>query len=113
MKRKFDYSIPEMNRRLLAIGRPIRKYLVISTLSSIIGALSHMGLMGFGALCLLAAAGFCSGVSRYAALTVLCAVLIAVAAIWRVSFPILVRTAFLPKCGCTCMKRSTAYHRRI
>lgn len=78
MKRKFDYSIPEMNRRLLAIGRPIRKYLVISTLSSIIGALSHMGLMGFGALCLLAAAGFCSGVSRYAALTVLCAVLIAV-----------------------------------
>ena len=37
MKRKFSYSIGEMNRRLLAIGRPIRKYLVISTLSSIIG----------------------------------------------------------------------------
>lgn len=77
MKRKFAYSIPEMNRRLLTIGRPIRNYLVISTLSSIIGALSHMGLMGFGALWLLAAAGFCSGTARYAALTVLCAALIA------------------------------------
>ena len=59
MKRKFSYSIGEMNRRLLAIGKSIRGYLVISTLSSIIGALAHMGLMGFGALWLLAAAGFC------------------------------------------------------
>ena len=50
MKRKFSYSIGEMNRRLLAIGKSIRGYLVISTLSSIIGALAHMGLMGFGAL---------------------------------------------------------------
>lgn len=58
MKRKFSYSIGEMNRRLLAIGKSIRGYLVISTLSSIIGALAHMGLMGFGALWLLAAAGF-------------------------------------------------------
>lgn len=66
-----------MNRRLLAIGRPIRKYLVISTLSSIIGALSHMGLMGFGALWLLAAAGFCKGTVRYAVLTVAGTVLIA------------------------------------
>ena len=56
MKRKFSYSIGEMNRRLLAIGKSIRGYLVISTLSSIIGALAHMGLMGFGALWLLAAA---------------------------------------------------------
>lgn len=43
MKRKFSYSIGEMNRRLLAIGKSIRGYLVISTLSSIIGALAHMG----------------------------------------------------------------------
>ena len=47
MKRKFSYSIGEMNRRLLAIGKPIRKYIVISTIASILGALSHMGLMGF------------------------------------------------------------------
>lgn len=68
----------EMNRRLLAMGRPIRKYIVISTIASLVGALSHMGLMGFGALWLLAAAGFCGGTAVYAALTVSCAVLIAV-----------------------------------
>ena len=78
MKRKFSYSMKEMNRRLLAMGKPIRKYLVISTISSIVGALSHMGLMGFGALWLLAAAGFCEGTAVYAALTGGCAVLIAV-----------------------------------
>lgn len=61
MKRKFSYSIGEMNRRLLAIGKPIRKYIVISTIASILGALSHMGLMGFGALWLLAAAVQCVG----------------------------------------------------
>ncbi len=68
----------EMNRRLLAMGRPIRKYIVISTIASLVGALSHMGLMGFGALWLLAAAGFCDGTAIYAILTVSCAVLIAV-----------------------------------
>lgn len=77
MKREFSYSILEMNRRLLAIGRPIRKYIVISTLASIFGALAHMGLMGFGALWLLAAASYCRGTIIYAALTVLCAALIA------------------------------------
>lgn len=77
MKRKFSYSMKEMNRRLLAIGRPIRKYIAISTIASVVGALSHMGLMGFGALWLLAAAGFCDGMLTYAALTITCAVLIA------------------------------------
>ena len=78
MKGKFSYSMKEMNRRLLAIGRPIRNYIAISTVASVLGALSHMGLMGFGALWLLAAAGFCDGMMTYAALTVTCAVLIAV-----------------------------------
>lgn len=77
MKRKFSYSMKEMNRRLLAIGRPIRKYIAISTIASVVGSLSHMGLMGFGALWLLAAAGFCDGMLTYAALTITCAVLIA------------------------------------
>ena len=77
MKRTFSYSMKEMNRRLLAIGRPIRKYIAISTIASVVGALSHMGLMGFGALWLLAAAGFCDGMITYAALTITCAVLIA------------------------------------
>lgn len=78
MKYKFSYSMKEMTRRLLAIGRPIRKYIAISTVASVLGALSHMGLMGFGALWLLAAAGFCSGTMVYATLTITCAVLIAV-----------------------------------
>ncbi len=78
MKGKFSYSMKEMNRRLLAIGRPIRKYIAISTIASVLGALSHMGLMGFGALWLLAAAGFCNGTIAYTALTIACAVLIAV-----------------------------------
>ena len=77
MKGKFSYSMKEMNRRLLAIGRPIRKYIAISTIASVVGALSHMGLMGFGAFWLLAAAGFCDGMTTYAALTITCAVLIA------------------------------------
>ena len=37
-----------------------------------------MGLMGFGALWLLGAAGYCTGTMRYTALTILSAVLIAV-----------------------------------
>ena len=78
MKRKFSYSMKEMNYRLLMMGRPIWKYIGISTLASTLGALSHMGLMGFGALWLLAAAGFCDGAGIYAALTAVCAVLIAV-----------------------------------
>lgn len=40
MKRKFSYSMKEMNRRLLAIGRPIRNYIAISTVASVLGALS-------------------------------------------------------------------------
>ena len=78
MRRKFSYSMMEMNRRLLKMARPIRTYIAISTAASILGALAHMGLMGFGALWLLAAAGICEGTTRYAALTVVCAVLIAV-----------------------------------
>ena len=78
MKRKFSYSMKKMNYRLLMMGRPIWKYIGISTLASTLGALSHMGLMGFGALWLLAAAGMCGGMGVYAALTVSCAILIAV-----------------------------------
>ena len=77
MKRKFSYSMKEMNRRLLAIGRPIRNYIAISTVASVLGALSHMGLMGFGAYGF-GCGWFCDGMMTYAALTVTCAVLIAV-----------------------------------
>ena len=63
MKQKFSYSFREMNARLLAIGRPIRKYLVVSTLASVVGSLSHMGLMGFGALWLLNLTGGVTGIA--------------------------------------------------
>lgn len=74
---KFTYSMKEMNARLLKMARPIRTYILISTASSVIGALSHMGLMGFGALWLLSAAGYCDGLSIYILCTCLCALLIA------------------------------------
>ena len=111
MKRKFSYSIGEMNRRLLAIGKSIRGYLVISTLSSIIGALAHMGLMGFGALWLLAAAGFCGNFALYGILTVGCAILIAVSRYLRAYFLIWAHMAFLPRCECSYLTRLTAWPR--
>lgn len=55
MKTRFRYSLKEMTVRLFALAKPIRFYLVISTLTSIFGNLAHMGLMGFGALWILSA----------------------------------------------------------
>ena len=55
MKTRFRYSLNEMTVRLFALAKPIRFYLVISTLASIFGNLAHMGLMGFGALWILSA----------------------------------------------------------
>ena len=48
--KKYAYSIPVLASRLIKKARPIAKYLTISTLASIVGNLSHMGVMGFGAL---------------------------------------------------------------
>ena len=52
-KTQFTYSLSTIIKRLFAFAKPIKKYLVISTLASIIGNLSHVGLMGFGSLYLL------------------------------------------------------------
>lgn len=60
-KYRFRYSIWEMTKRLFSMAKSIRGYLVVSTLASIIGNMSHMGLMGFGALWILAVAGKVSG----------------------------------------------------
>ena len=60
MRRKFQYSIPAMTGRLLKIAAPVKGTLLISTLASIIGNLSQMGLMGFGSLLLLSCAGWIS-----------------------------------------------------
>lgn len=49
-----------MTGRLLKIAAPVKGTLLISTLASIIGNLSQMGLMGFGSLLLLSCAGWIS-----------------------------------------------------
>ncbi len=49
MRNRFQYSLGEMTGRLLGIAAPVRKELTISTLASVVGNLSQMGLMGFGA----------------------------------------------------------------
>ncbi len=61
MSKRFSYSIPTMTRRLLKIARPVRATLWVSTLASIVGNLSQMGLMGFGALLLLSCGGMVKG----------------------------------------------------
>ena len=48
MKRKFSYSMKEMNYRLLMMGRPIWKYIGISTLASTLGADGHWSPGAFG-----------------------------------------------------------------
>lgn len=55
--KKYAYSIPVLVSRLVKKAKPIAKYLTISTLASIIGNLSHMGVMGFGALWIVRVAG--------------------------------------------------------
>ncbi|MCR5794905.1 MAG: thiol reductant ABC exporter subunit CydC [Solobacterium sp.] len=77
--KKYRYSTGELTARLLKIGSSIRGYLIVSTLASIIGNLSHMGLMGFGAMWVLCACGYASGSTAvYAVLTALSGLLIAV-----------------------------------
>lgn len=79
MKRRFQYSLKEMTVRLFAMARSIRIYLVISALASMIGNLSHMGLMGFGTMWLMRAGGYAEGPAGfYCVMTVVCAVLIPV-----------------------------------
>ena len=77
MRKRFVYSIPAMTRRLLHIAAPVKGTLLVSTLASIIGNLSQMGLMGFGALLLLSCAGMVGGSPwLYGGLTVLSALFI-------------------------------------
>ena len=61
MRRRFRYSIWTMTKRLLHIAAPVKGMLALSTLTSVVGNLSQMGLMGFGALWILACAGKVGG----------------------------------------------------
>ena len=76
MAKSFHYSLGTMTRRLLKLAAPVKGQLALSTLASVVGNLAQMGLMGFGALTLLACAGWlapwgiATGIS--AALVVVC-----------------------------------------
>lgn len=76
-KYTFDYSLSTMIKRLLGYAFEIKWYLVISTLASIIGNLSHIGLMGCGCLYLLSMANQTSA-TFYLIATIICAALIAI-----------------------------------
>lgn len=79
-KTRFQYSIWEMTKRLLHYAAPIKGYLTVSALASIFGNLSHMGVMGFGALWILRGAEYTIlGSTRlFAFLTILSGIMIAV-----------------------------------
>ena len=50
-------SLLTLTKRLLKIAATLKKFFVISTIVSIIGNISQMGLMGFGAAFILSVAG--------------------------------------------------------
>ena len=78
-KLQFQYSIGTLTRRLFHIAAPAGGYLAGATVASIVGNLSHMGLMGFGAMLVLACAGrVADSPILYGALMALCGVLIPV-----------------------------------
>ena len=78
--KKYAYSIPVLGSRLIKKAKPIAKYLTISTLASLIGNLSHMGVMEFGALWIMRAADIMKtgNVWFYACMMFVCGLLIAV-----------------------------------
>lgn len=57
MKRNGTLTLTELIRRLFDLAKPQARLIVISTLASILGNLSHMGMMGFGAALILSCAG--------------------------------------------------------
>lgn len=57
MRREQKTGLIALTRRLFRMAAPEKKLLTLSTLTSVLGNAGHMGLMGFGALALLRAAG--------------------------------------------------------
>lgn len=73
------YSYREMIHRLLGKASSIKFYLVVSASASVIGNLSRMGLLGFGAMWILTAYGITAGnPAVYAVSTAISGLLIAV-----------------------------------
>ena len=110
MGKRFSYSIPAMTRRLLKIAGPVKGTLWVSTLASIVGNLSQMGLMGFGALLLLSCAGMVGGppwvYALFLGLPPCSSSLEDISKGWS---PTRGLTGFWPACGCICMGPSGSW----
>lgn len=77
--KKYKYSLSELIRRLFGIAKPQMKYIAAATLASIVGNLSHIGLMGFGAALILSCIGRIGGAPvLWGVLTLVCAMLIGI-----------------------------------
>ncbi len=57
VNKKHKYGIKEISGRLLEISKGQRGFIALATMASIVGNLSQMGLMGFGAAFILSCAG--------------------------------------------------------
>ena len=78
MKTKFHYSLKELAARLMRLAAPQKKNIVWATLSSIVGNVARMGLMGWGTALILCCAGYVDGsVWVWGVLFALCAIVIA------------------------------------
>ena len=78
MAKSFHYSLGTMTRRLLKLAAPVKGQLALSTLASVVGNLAQMGLMGFGALTLLACAGWLASPTPWGIATGISAALVVV-----------------------------------
>ena len=56
-EKKHKYGLKEISGRLLEISKGQRGFIAFATIASIVGNLSQMGLMGFGAAFILSCAG--------------------------------------------------------
>ncbi len=79
MLKKYKYSLWQMTKRLLRKAEPCKKEIILATIASIVGNLSQMGLMGFGAARVITARGRDkNNLTAYIAGFVLSAILIVV-----------------------------------
>ena len=79
-KKKHKYGLKEISKRLLEISKGQKGFIAFATIASIVGNLSQMGLMGFGAAFILSCAGKLNAGSPVAwgIVMAICAVLIGV-----------------------------------
>ena len=88
MAKSFHYTLGTMTRRLLKLAAPVKGQLALSTLASVVGNLAQMGLMGFGALTLLACAGWWASPTPWGIATGISAALVVVCRYIEGSWPI-------------------------